>query len=204
MEMKSMIEPDELTQLKREIEFHKVEIKTLTTELNLTKSEYIIQNIEKQKRAEELIIANKELAFQNEEKHKRAEELIIANKELVFQNEEKHKRAEELLTANKELDLQYKANRKLTTELTIAYNELKKTEEYLRNHIEGLEEMIFMTSHQVRQPIAHILGVSSLLDASANYTPDELKKIVGYVKKSATVLDDFTKELTEFMNKVGK
>lgn len=32
--MKNVIESDELTQLKREIEFHKVEVKTLTTEWN--------------------------------------------------------------------------------------------------------------------------------------------------------------------------
>lgn len=202
--MDNQTRSDEVTLLKREIEFQKVEIETLTAELALAKRDYVKQNDEKQKRAEELIVANRELAFQNDEKQKRAEELIVANKELAFQNNEKQKRAEELILANKELDLQYKEKGELTTELTIAYNELKKTEEYLRNYITGLEEMIFMTSHQVRQPIAHILGVLNLLDVTTDYSKDELKKIVGYIKKSAIAMDDFTKELTEFMNKVGK
>jgi len=33
---------------------------------------------------------------------------------------------------------------------------------------------------------------------------EELKKIIGYIKHSAITLDDFTKELTVFMNDIGK
>lgn len=181
--MRTKTESEELMRLKREIAFQKVEIETLTAELVLAKNEHVTHNTEKQKRANELIIANKELAFQNKEKQKRADELIIANKEL---------------------DQQYKEKKELTAELTIAYNELKKTEEYLRSYIKGLEEMMFMTSPKVRQPIAHILGVSNLLSLSTDYSLDELKKIVGYIKHSALSIDDFTKELTVFMNEIGK
>jgi len=106
--------------------------------------------------------------------------------------------------ANKDLDTQNKLNSGLTTELTIAYNELKKTEAYLRDYIQGLEEIIFMTSHKVRQPITHILGVAQILDLSKDYSQAELKMIVGYLKKSALTLDVFTKELTVFMRKLGK
>ena len=162
----------------RTIAFQKVEIKTLSDESLILKKDFIFQNEEKQKRADELTIANKELAFQNEEKQKRADELIIANKELAFQKEEKAKRAEEL---------------------EIAYNELKKTEEFLKEYIKGIEEMMFITSHKVRQPVAQILGISMLLNTTINYSHDELKKIVGYIKGSATTLDDFTRELSIFM-----
>ncbi|MBJ7883058.1 diguanylate cyclase, partial [Gelidibacter salicanalis] len=109
-----------------------------------------------------------------------------------------------LKSANKELDFQYQLKEKLTTELTIAYGELKKKEEYLRNYIKGLEEMMFLTSHKVRQPVAHILGISNLLDSTTNYSLEEVKKIVGYMKNSAITLDDFTRELTKFMNNLGK
>ena len=128
------------------------------------------------------MIANAELAFQNEEKEKRAAELIIANKELSFQNEEKEKRA---------------------TELTAAYNELKKAEEFLKAYVLGLEEMIFMTSHKVRQPIANILGISSMLDQLID-SPSDLKKMIDYIKESALSLDAFTKELTIFMSDLEK
>lgn len=181
--MSNKNESDELILAKREVAFQKVEIETQAAELILIKKEHLIQNKEKQNRADELFIANKELAFQNDEKQKRAVELIIANKEL---------------------DEQYKVKRELTSELTVTYNELKKTEEYLRNCIRGYEEMIFITSHKVRQPISHILGISNLLDLSVNYSLDELKKIVSYIKHSALALDDFTKELMVFMNDMGR
>lgn len=209
--------------LKRELEFQGVEIQTLTKELELTKEEIVLQNKEKQKKADQLVIANIELVFQNHEKQRKADELIIANNELIFQNQEKQNRADELIVANKELAYQNneKQNRadelilankelayqnsekqKRAIELTEAYGELEKTAEFLRDYSKGLEEMIFITSHKVRQPIAHILGISNLLDSSNNYTPDELNKIVGYIKKSAISLEFFTRELTDFMTDI--
>ncbi|MBL7884589.1 MAG: hypothetical protein JNL69_11005 [Bacteroidia bacterium] len=100
--------------------------------------------------------------------------------------------------------MQYDEKKKLAEELTVAYRELKKTEEYLIEYIKGLEEMMFITSHKVRQPIAHILGISNLLDFSTNYSLDEMKKIVGYIKRSALAVDTFTKELTIFMTTIDK
>ncbi|OAQ41692.1 hypothetical protein A5893_00855 [Pedobacter psychrophilus] len=88
---------------------------------------------------------------------------------------------------------------KRSEELTVAYEELKKTEEYLKQYINGLEEMMFITSHKVRQPVANILGISTLLDSGTNYSHEELKKIVNYLKHSAITLDNFTRELSTFM-----
>jgi signal transduction histidine kinase len=193
---------DELIIANKELAFQKDEKQKRADELIIANKELAFQNDEKQKRADELIIANKELAFQKDEKQKRADELIIANKELAFQNDEKQKRADELIIANKELVLQYEEKRELAAELTIAYGELKKIEVYLRSYIKGLQEMMFITSHKVRQPVAHILGISNLLNPSINYSLDELKKIVGYIKKSALALDNFTRELSAFMNNI--
>ena len=137
----------------------------------------LTRNEEKEDRAAELIIANKELAFQNEEKENRAAELVIANKELLFQNKEKECRA---------------------AELNSAYKELEKADEYLRGYIKGLEEMMFITSHKVRQPVCNILGIVSILDQFIS-SPAQLKKMVKYLKISALSLDSFTKELTKFI-----
>ena len=153
-----------------------------TNELLVAYNALIAQNAEKEKRAAELIVANKELAFQNAEKEKRAAELIIANKELIFQNEEKEKRAAELLNARLSLT---------------------KTEAYLREHIMGLEEMLAMTSHGVRQPVASILGIIHLLDKAIT-SPEEQKKLLVYIKQSALALDLFIKKLTVFMYNIGK
>ena len=159
--------------------------------------------MDKRKKSDELTIANKELALRNEEKEKRAAELIIVNRKLAFQNEEKEKRAAELVIANKELAFQNEEKEKRAAELLITNSELKKTEEYLKEYILGLEEMMFMTSHKVRQPVANILGLSNLLDQSIN-SPDKLGQLVGYIKESALSLDTFTRELTTFMSNLEK
>ena len=110
-------------------------------------------------------------------KGNRAAELVIANKELLYQNEEKEKRA---------------------TELGIAYKELKKTDAYLKEYVKGLEEMMFMTSHKVRQPVANILGITNIISNYIN-SPTQLKTMVSFLKESATSLDVFIQELTTFI-----
>ncbi|MCW3072276.1 MAG: sensor hybrid histidine kinase [Bacteroidetes bacterium] len=64
--------------------------------------------------------------------------------------------------------------------------------------LKSLEEILFLTSHRVRQPVTSILGVSSLLD-NTDLSKGDLKKIVAFMKISAQSLDVFTKELTTFI-----
>nr|WP_315161713.1 PAS domain-containing protein [uncultured Flavobacterium sp.] len=68
----------------------------------------------------------------------------------------------------------------------------------LKNNIIQLKEMLFMTSHRVRVPIANILGLSDTLDESIT-DPTELKKIVEFIKLSAINLEEFTHELNHFI-----
>jgi hypothetical protein len=168
-------------------------------ELIIANKELALQIKQKEKHVEELIVAKKELVFQNKEKKKRAAELISANKELAFQNKEKEKRAAELIIANHELAFQNKEKEKRAAELIIANHELEKADEYLKEYIKGLEGMMFITSHKVRQPICNILGIASILDSFLN-SPDKLLESVNYIKKSALDLDTFTKELTLFIS----
>jgi signal transduction histidine kinase len=188
----------ELLLANKELVYQNQEKEKRAAELIIANKELAFQNEEKEKRAAELIIANKELAFQNEEKEKRAAELIIANKELAFQNDEKEKRAAELLLLNKELAFQSEEKEKRSQELLTAYIELKKAEEFLQKNVLDLKEIMFITSHKVRAPIANILGISSLLDQYID-SPARLKELVNYMKQSAKSLDSFTKELTNFI-----
>lgn len=107
-------------------------------------------------------------------------ELIVANKELAIQNKEKEKRA---------------------AELTIVNTELKKAEEYQKEYISSLKEMMFITSHKMRQPVAHILGIATVLDTSIS-SQEELMKLIEFMKQSATTLDFYTKELTIFIHEL--
>jgi signal transduction histidine kinase len=143
------------------------------TSLLLANQEIAFQNIEKENRAAELLVANVELAFQNEEKEKRVAELTLANGELQFQNQEKIKRADELVMANRKLE---------------------RAEKFQKEYITGLEKMLYMISHEVRQPIAHLLGLSGLLDKVK--VSGTLKKLLDYVKQSIKALDAYTRDLT--------
>lgn len=151
---------------------------------------------------QELKEANRELIFQCEEKEKCAAELVIANKELVFQNGEKEKRAAELVIANKELIFQNEEKEKHAAELTIANNKLEKSEAGLKEYIKGLKEMMFVTSHKVRKPVANILGICTQLERPA-MSQAELSEWVKKMKQSAVLLDTFTKELTSLMTDLG-
>lgn len=177
------------------------------TEKNATESiiandDLHFKNKDRNELTNELILANKKLAFEYKEKDKCAAELVIAISELNFQNEEKEKRASELVIANNELLFQNLEKEKKAVELIFANSELKIAEEKLKEYIKGLEEMMFITSHKVRQPIANILGFSSMLHQTIN-SPDDVEKAVACIKKSAITLDTLTRELNSFICELG-
>jgi signal transduction histidine kinase len=127
------------------------------------------------------------------------EELFIARRKIVLQEEEKEKYIAELIDANKRLAFKSRERDIRTAELNIAYRKLKRTEEDLKKYIEALERMMFMISHKIRQPIAHILGISSFFEQVID-SPFEVKKLVDYIKQAVQSLDSFTKEMTVFMD----
>ena len=189
---------DELIIANTELRFQNGEKEKRADELRIANIEMAFQKVEKEKRADELILTNAELVFQNGEKEKRADELFLANAELIFQNEEKEKRADELRIANIEMAFQKVEKEKRAEELIGINIELVKTENDLKEYIKGLEEMMFVTSHKVRQPVANILGILNHLEDSAN-SPHELSVNIGYIKKSAMALENFTIELIELI-----
>ena len=182
----------------QELFFQNEEKQKLATDLIIANKELAIHNQKNEKLAAKLIIANKELAFQNDEKEKRAIELIVANRTLALQNLEKEKREADLIAVNRKLAFKNQERDIRAAELNIANRELKKAEEYQKEYIKGLEEMMFLTSHKVRQPIANILGFSNMLDYSTN-SPEEIMLSLKCIKQSAITLDTFTRELTDFI-----
>lgn len=62
-----------------------------------------------------------------------------------------------------------------------------------------LEEMLLMTSHQVRKPLANFFGLLNLFEGDKTLTEAEQNFIINHLKSSAKELDSFTKELTLFM-----
>ncbi len=65
----------------------------------------------------------------------------------------------------------------------------------------GMDEMLFMISHKVRHSVAQIIGLSTLIEEET-ITEEEIKKIVGYMKKPVFTLEMFTQELTDLMGEL--
>ena len=67
--------------------------------------------------------------------------------------------------------------------------------------MKGIEKMVFITLHRVRQPKSNILGLAELLDQNTN-SPEELKEYFDYIKQSSLTLNNFTKYLRSFISEV--
>ena len=203
--MDNINKSDELINVNKELAVQKEDKKKRAAELLIANKELHFQNEEKEKRAEELVIANKELVFQNEEKEKRAAELVIANKELVFQNEEKEKRAAELVIANKELVFQNEEKEKRAAELVIANKELvfqneqkeKMTADLIQRN-KDLEQFTYIISHNLRAPVANIIGLSSRLQ-QVDLAEDIKKQIAGGLTTSVKKLDEVIRDLNDIL-----
>jgi signal transduction histidine kinase len=152
---------------------------------------------------EELIFTIKELTFQISQKEKYIAALIVNNKELVLQYDEKDKCHDELLMAHNKLATHNTENEKRAAELVLSNLELINIKESQKVYINGLEKIMFMTSHKVRHPITNILGLADLLDHEAT-SPFELKEYLQHIKQSALKLDTVTKELTNFISTLGQ
>jgi signal transduction histidine kinase len=196
---------EELVIANKELIFQNAEKEKRAAELVIANKELIFQNTEKEKRAAELVIANKELIFQNSEKEKRAAELIIANKELVFQNAEREKRDEELMVANKELLFQNQEKEKRAAELIIANEELlfqneqkeKMTADLIQRN-KDLEQFTYIISHNLRAPVANIIGLSYRLQQTG--LPDDLRSQIGAgLYTSVSKLDEVIRDLNDIL-----
>ncbi|MES2376233.1 MAG: hypothetical protein V4553_06635 [Bacteroidota bacterium] len=124
---------------------------------------------------------------------------LIAKVEFVFQSQRKDKPTDDVLAINALATAATQTKQQLNQLLGNNDNENEKREQFLKEYVHGLEAMMFMTHHKVRQPVANILGMANLIEKHAN-SPDELKKIADYMKQSALDLDMFTRELTKFVS----
>lgn len=77
----------------------------------------------------------------------------------------------------------------------------KKAEEERLEYAKSLEEMLFKISHQVRVPIANLLGIAHVIEFSDN--PDkDIKEIVGYISPTVDTLDAFSRDLAKFIEAI--
>ncbi len=74
--------------------------------------------------------------------------------------------------------------------------ERKVNEEKMRETMEKLEKFAHLTSHNLRRPLANIIGISNLLKEEESLT-EPIFDLVIEIRKSAHALDDVVKEMTD-------
>ncbi|NNU33196.1 hypothetical protein HK413_01595 [Mucilaginibacter sp. S1162] len=109
---------------------------------------------------------------------------LMAKLEFVFQNQRKDDAEDDVHALNVLATAATQTKQQLKQLIGNNNNENEKREQFLKEYVHGLEAMMFMTHHKVRQPVANILGMANLIEKHAN-SPDELKKIADYMKQSA-------------------
>ncbi|MBB2150371.1 PAS domain-containing protein [Pedobacter gandavensis] len=84
---------------------------------------------------------------------------------------------------------------------TLISERKEKEERDREDQVNAMEEMLFKISHELRQPVVKILGLSDLIDHSLS-SPKDLKIIIDGIKESAVMLDNHTRELAKFVHKI--
>lgn len=84
--------------------------------------------------------------------------------------------------------------------LSMVVTDKVKIEKERARYTENLEQMLHITSHKIRQPVANIVGLANQLEIK-NDLSEDATKVIKYMKDSAVKLDVFTHELNDFIMK---
>ncbi|MCU0382537.1 MAG: tetratricopeptide repeat protein, partial [Cyclobacteriaceae bacterium] len=137
------------------------------------------------------------VAEQNEEIQTQSEELTESNNilhalnlQIEEQKEELQAQAEELIESNQTI---LSLNEKLHSDIEIKKEELYKTNQELVKHNHELLQFSFTVSHNLRGPVARMLGLMNLIAMSGQ--EEEKEKMLGLLKQATAELDSILKDL---------
>jgi signal transduction histidine kinase len=143
----------------------------------------------------ELNNANDELVEKNAEIEAQSMELL-AQSEVLNSNQQK------LLAAYAEIENHknqlYKENKNLAAELIEKNSNLTETNAELIKHNNELRQFSFTVSHNLRGPVASLLGLSALLDISKYGMEDQV--ILKHIKNSVVHLDSIIHDLSKIID----
>ena len=130
--------------------------------------------------------------------HERTREILAQNEEITAQNEEIGMHNEKLQDAKQTIEDQNKLIKKKNEELAEEVNrqtqDLKQANAELKEHNARLEQFAFIISHNLRAPMARLVGLSSILEFTTDI--NEVSDIVKLMLKSTHDLDHVIKDLT--------
>jgi signal transduction histidine kinase len=131
-----------------------------------------------------------------QEAQSKAEMLAVANHELEHRNQEIAAQAAQLIQINDSLEAAIKAR---TQELELLVDNLTQQKN-------DLEQFSFIVSHNLRAPVANILGLVNVLDRDQSGTPTNLE-VFDHLEKATLNLDAVIRDLNQILsirNNLGK
>lgn len=75
----------------------------------------------------------------------------------------------------------------------------KNAEAAQAEYNQKLKDILYMTSHRVRSPLATCMGLLNMVSEDKVPSADELKDMIKHLKASAQQLNEFTKDLTDYL-----
>lgn len=137
---------------------------------------------------EDLIEKNSEIEAQNQEISLQSENLNI--------NQRKLQEAYTLIEKQKEL--LYRQNQSLSSELIKKNKDLTNTNAELIKHNNELRQFSYTVSHNLRGPVASLLGLVNLIDRRNMAMEDE--QIFEHIKSSLALLDTIIRDLSKIID----
>jgi signal transduction histidine kinase len=131
------------------------------------------------------------------------ENLTLISNQKKFLEEEVKKQTHEIEMQNKELQYKKEEMELLSNNLEIIVNqrtqELKQAMDNLTKQNQDLAQFSYIVSHNLRSPVARVLGLVGIFNES-DYSDPYNKDIVAHLKKATTDLDTVIKDLTQIIS----
>jgi ligand-binding sensor domain-containing protein/signal transduction histidine kinase len=130
---------------------------------------------------EEILSQNEQILTQMEKVKQLSEEIAQQRDNIELQNN---------MLAGAKVELEKKVNER-TNELSLSNNEL------MRQNVQ-LEQFAFMTAHNLRSPVARLLGLTAIFN---NENPNDAinTQVINRVQKSAVDLDEVIKDIAKIL-----
>jgi len=149
-------------------------------------------------RTREIRAQNAEISAQNEEMTAYTEQLLLQQREIELHRNSLSKQNESVMDAKRIIEEQnlliQQKNNELGIEVARQTRDLKQTNQELIEQNTRLEQFAFIISHNLRAPMARLVGLSSILHFAKD--PIETSEIVRLMVKSTHDLDQVIKDLT--------
>jgi signal transduction histidine kinase len=146
----------------------------------------------------EILTQNAEISAQNEEMTAYNEQLLLQQREIELHRNSLSNQNESLIEAKRVIEEQnlliQQKNNELGIEVARQTRDLKQTNHELIEQNTRLEQFAFIISHNLRAPMARLVGLSAILDLTTDAL--ETSEIVRLMVKSTQDLDQVIKDLT--------